>query len=59
MNQYMQNIQAMQQQMMQGKGMQDYLQQVQILQQQMLSGQISVEEYTAKVQKLVAKNFGN
>ena len=58
MNQYMQNIQALQQQMAQGSGMQEYLQQVQVLQQQMLSGQISVEEYTAKVQKLAAKNFG-
>ncbi|MDE5612531.1 MAG: hypothetical protein K2I90_10995 [Odoribacter sp.] len=66
MNQYVQNMQAMQQQiiqnmqqMMQGNGMQDYLQQVQILQQQMASGKISVEEYTAKVQKLAAQQFGN
>lgn len=62
MNQYMQNIQAMQQQMMQamqGNGMQDYIQKVQVLQQQMMSGQISAEEYTAKVQELATKNFGN
>lgn len=65
MNAYMQNAQAMQQQviqnmqqMMQGGNMQEYLQQVQILQAQMLSGQMSVEEYTAKVQELAAKNFG-
>lgn len=66
MNQYMQNIQAMQQQvmqnmqqMMQGNGMQDYMQQVQVLQQQMMSGQLSTEEYTQKVQELAAKTFGN
>lgn len=66
MNEYMKNVQALQQQMMQnmqqamqGNGMQDYLQQVQVLQQQMMSGQISTEEYTAKVQELAAKNFGN
>lgn len=66
MNAYMQNIQAMQQQvmqnmqqMMQGNGMQDYLQKVQILQQQMMSGQISAEEYTSQVQALAAQNFGN
>ncbi len=51
----MQNMQ----QMMQGDGMQEYLQQVQVLQQKMLSGKMSVEEYTAKVQELAAKNFGN
>lgn len=62
MGQYMKNVQAMQQQMMQamqGNGMQNYLQQVQVLQQQMMSGQISAEEYTAKVQELAAKQFGN
>ena len=66
MNQYMQNIQAMQQQMMQnmqqamgGNNMQNYLQQVQLLQQQMMSGQLSVDEYTQKVQELAAKSFGN
>ncbi len=66
MNDYMKNVQAVQQQMMQqmmqnmqGEGMQEYLQQVQILQQQMLSGKMSVEEYTAKVQELAAKQFGN
>lgn len=62
MGEYMKNIQAMQQQMMQamqGNGMQDYLQQVQVLQQQMMSGQLSAEEYTAKVQELAAKQFGN
>ena len=66
MNAYMQNVQAMQQQvmqnmqqMMQGNGMQDYLQKVQILQQQMMSGQISAEEYTSQVQALAAQNFGN
>lgn len=66
MNEYMKNIQAMQQQvmqnmqqMMQGNGMQSYLQQVQLLQQQLASGQISAEEYTAQVQELAAKNFGN
>lgn len=66
MNQYMQNIQAMQQQVMQnmqqimqGNGMQDYMQQVQVLQQQMMSGQLSTEEYTQKVQELAAKTFGN
>lgn len=66
MNQYMQNIQAMQQQvmqnmqqMMQGNGMQDYMQQVQVLQQQMMSGELSTEEYTQKVQELAAKTFGN
>lgn len=61
MGEYMKNIQAMQQQMMQamqGNGMQDYLQKVQVLQQQMMSGQISAEEYTARVQKLAAENFG-
>ena len=42
-----------------GDGMQEYLQQVQVLQQKMLSGKMSVEEYTAKVQELAAKNFGN
>ena len=47
------------QQMMQGNGMQNYLQQVQVLQQQLASGQISTEEYTAKVQQLAAQNFGN
>ena len=47
------------QQMMQGNGMQNYLQQVQVLQQQLASGQISAEEYTAKVQQLAAQNFGN
>ena len=52
MNEYMQ-------QMMQGNGMQNYLQQVQVLQQQLASGQISAEEYTAKVQQLAAQNFGN
>ena len=47
MNEYMKNVQAMQQQMMQnmqqmmqGNGMQNYLQQVQVLQQQLASGQI-------------------
>ena len=66
MNEYMKNVQAMQQQMMQnmqqmmqGNGMQNYLQQVQVLQQQLASGQISAEEYTAKVQQLAAQNFGN
>ncbi len=66
MNSYMKNVQAVQQQMMQnmqqmmqGDGMQEYLQQVQVLQQKMLSGKMSVEEYTAKVQELAAKNFGN
>lgn len=66
MNQYMQNVQAMQQQvmqnmqqMMQGNGMQNYMQQVQLLQQQMMSGQMSAEEYTQKVQELAAKTFGN
>ena len=53
--QMMQNMQ----QMMQGNGMQNYLQQVQVLQQQLASGQISAEEYTAKVQHLAAQNFGN
>ena len=42
-----------------GNGMQNYLQQVQVLQQQLASGQISAEEYTAKVQQLAAQNFGN
>lgn len=66
MNAYMQNVQAMQQQVMQnmqqamqGNNMQDYLQQVQVLQAQMASGQLSVEEYTAKVQELASKTFGN
>lgn len=66
MNQYMQNMQAMQQQvmqnmqqMMQGNGTQNYLQQVQVLQQQMMTGQISAEEYTKQVQELAAQNFGN
>lgn len=62
MNGYMQNVQALQQQMMQAmqsNGMQDYLQKVQGLQQQLMSGQISAEEYTVKVQELVAKNAGN
>lgn len=66
MNAYMQNVQAMQQQVMQnmqqamqGNNMQDYLQQVQMLQAQMASGQLSVEEYTAKVQELASKTFGN
>lgn len=66
MNEYMKNMQAMQQQvmqnmqqMMQGNGMQSYLQQVQLLQQQLASGQISAEEYTTQVQELAAKNFGN
>ena len=66
MNEYMKNVQAMRQQMMQnmqqmiqGNGMQNYLQQVQVLQQQLASGQISAEEYTAKVQQLAAQNFGN
>ena len=66
MNEYMNNVQAMQhqmmqnmQQMMQGNGMQSYLQQVQLLQQQLASGQISAEEYTTQVQELAAKNFGN
>lgn len=62
MNQYLQGIQALQQQamqMMQGNGTQGYLQQVQALQQQMLSGQLSAEEYTQKVQELAAKTFGN
>lgn len=66
MSAYMQNVQAMQQQVMQnmqqamqGNNMQDYLQQVQVLQAQMASGQLSVEEYTAKVQELASKTFGN
>lgn len=62
MGEYMKNIQAVQQQMMQamqGNGMQDYLQKVQVLQQQMMSGQLSAEEYTAQVQKLAAENFGS
>lgn len=66
MNEYMKNVQAMQQQVMQnmqqvmqGNGMQDYLQKVQQLQQQMTSGQLSVEEYTKQVQELAAKNFGS
>lgn len=66
MSAYMQNVQAMQQQVMQnmqqamqGNNMQDYLQQVQALQAQMASGQLSVEEYTAKVQELASKTFGN
>lgn len=66
MSTYMQNVQAMQQQVMQnmqqamqGNNMQDYLQQVQVLQAQMASGQLSVEEYTAKVQELASKTFGN
>lgn len=66
MNAYMQNVQALQQQVMQnmqqamqGNNMQDYLQQVQMLQAQMASGQLSVEEYTAKVQELASKTFGN
>lgn len=66
MNQYMQNIQAMQQQVMQnmqqamqGNNMQDYLQKVQVLQQQMLSGQLSTDEYTKQVQELAAKTFSN
>lgn len=67
MNEYMKNVQAMQQQMMQNM-------------QQMIAGQrlckticnkckyysnnwpsgrISAEEYTAKVQQLAAQNFGN
>lgn len=66
MGDYMKTVQAMQQQIMQsmqqatqGNGMQDYLQKVQLLQQQMMSGQLSAEEYTAKVQELAAKSFGN
>ncbi|WP_251622168.1 YbjN domain-containing protein [Odoribacter lunatus] len=65
METYMKNVQAMQQQIMQnmqqamqGEGMQEYLQKVQELQQQMLKGEISTEEYTLKVQKLAAKQFG-
>lgn len=66
MNEYMKNVQNMQQQMvqnmqqtMQSNNMQDYLQKVQILQQMMMSGQLSADEYTRQVQELAAANFGN
>lgn len=62
MGEYMKNVQAMQQQMMQamqGANMGNYLQQVQLLQQQLASGQLSMEEYTQKVQQLASNTFGN
>ena len=61
MSEYLKNVQAMQQQMMQamqGANMGNYMQQVQLLQQQLASGQLSMEEYTQKVQQLAANTFG-
>ena len=57
MNQVAQNMQQAMQQAMQG-GMQEYLANVQTLQMQMMQGQISVEEYTRRVQELAA-GLGN
>ena len=57
MNQVAQNMQQAMQQAMQG-GMQEYLANVQTLQMQMMQGQISMEEYTRRVQELAA-GLGN
>ena len=54
MAQVAQNMQQAMQQAMQGGGMQEYLAKVQVLQMQMMQGQISMEEYTSKVQELAA-----
>lgn len=54
MTQVAQNMQQAMQQAMQGGGMQEYLAKVQVLQMQMMQGQISMEEYTSKVQELAA-----
>lgn len=54
MAQVAQNMQQAMQQALQGGGMQEYLAKVQVLQMQMMQGQISMEEYTSKVQELAA-----